>query len=115
MQKEIFYTSVTISPCFLVDDPDSRKVEQLLETLESIDDDCSAREIHFVKIASDGDNKEDDIFGIDKLPKLVYFKDKIPNMYEGKKSKALFFVTYNKNISVSCGVLIWIKSVSFEL
>ena len=86
MQKEIFYTSVTISPCFLVDDPDSRKVEQLLETLESIDDDCAAREIHFVKFADDEENKEHDRrFGIANLPKLIYFKNNLPNMYEGKK------------------------------
>ena len=66
------------------DDPDSRKVDQLLETLENIDDDCSLRGIHFVKVASDENDESNDIFGIEKLPKLVYFEDNLPNMYEGE-------------------------------
>ena len=70
-----FYTS---------DDPDSRKVDQLLETLENIDDDCSLRGIHFVKVASDENDESNDVFGIEKLPKLVYFEDNLPNMYEGE-------------------------------
>jgi len=64
-------------------DPDSRKVDQLLETLERIDDDCAVRGIHFVKVAQDDKDENNDVFGIDKLPKLVYFNDKLPNMYEG--------------------------------
>ena len=68
----------------LLDDPDSRKVDQLLETLERIDDDCAVRGIHFVKVAQDDKDENNDVFGIDKLPKLVYFNDKLPNMYEGR-------------------------------
>ena len=72
------------NPLILLDDPDSRKVDQLLETLERIDDDCAVRGIHFVKVAQDDKDENNDVFGIDKLPKLVYFNDKLPNMYEGK-------------------------------
>ena len=68
----------------LLDDPDSRKVDQLLETLERIDDDCAVRGIHFVKVADDDKDENNVGFGIDKLPKLVYFNDKLPNMYEGR-------------------------------
>ena len=71
-------------PLTLLDDPDSRKVDQLLETLERIDDDCAVRGIHFVKVAQDDKDENNDVFGIDKLPKLVYFNDKLPNMYEGR-------------------------------
>ena len=71
-------------PLILLDDPDSRKVDQLLETLERIDDDCAVRGIHFVKVAQDDKDENNDVFGIDKLPKLVYFNDKLPNMYEGR-------------------------------
>ena len=71
-------------PLILLDDPDSRKVDQLLETLERIDDDCAVRGIHFVKVADDDKDENNVGFGIDKLPKLVYFNDKLPNMYEGK-------------------------------
>ena len=71
-------------PLILLDDPDSRKVDQLLETLERIDDDCAVRGIHFVKVADDDKDENNVGFGIDKLPKLVYFNDKLPNMYEGR-------------------------------
>ena len=66
-----------------LDDPDSRKVDQLLETLERIDDDCAVRGIHFVKVASDDNDNSNDVFGIEKLPKLVYFENNQPSMYEG--------------------------------
>ena len=67
-----------------IDDPDSRKVDQLLETLERIDDDCAVRGIHFVKVASDDNDNSNDVFGIEKLPKLVYFENNQPSMYEGE-------------------------------
>ena len=57
-----------------------------MESLERIDDDCAVRGIHFVKIANDGSDNNNDMFGIDKLPKLVYFKDNLPNMYKGRNS-----------------------------
>jgi hypothetical protein len=52
--------------------------------LERIDDDCAVRGIHFVKIAADDKDDNNDMFGIKKLPKLVYFEDNLPNMYEGR-------------------------------
>ena len=54
--------------------------------MERIDDDCAVRGIHFVKIAGDDKDDNNDMFGIEKLPKLVYFKDNLPNMYEGRRS-----------------------------
>ena len=57
-----------------------------MESLERIDDDCAVRGIHFVKIANDGSDNNNDMFGIDKLPKLVYFKENLPNMYEGREN-----------------------------
>ena len=79
------YELIILRCCFHAsDDPDSRKVDQLLETLERIDDDCAVRGIHFVKVASDDKDESNDVFGIEKLPKLVYFEDKLPSMYEGE-------------------------------
>ena len=52
--------------------------------MERIDDDCAVRGIHFVKVASDDNDNSNDVFGIEKLPKLVYFENNQPSMYEGE-------------------------------
>lgn len=51
-----------------------------LKDLESIDDDCSRNGIEFVKTEDKRAARE---FGIDNLPELVYFKSRIPNLYDG--------------------------------
>jgi len=48
--------------------------------MEKIDDDCSSRDIQFVK-TSEPESVE--AYGIQKLPALVFFKQEIPNLYEG--------------------------------
>jgi len=59
------------------DDEDSM---QVLDDLETIDDDCDKHGIQFVKIDDDSAAKE---FGIDEVPALVYFEKGIPNVYDG--------------------------------
>ena len=93
-------------PLILLDDPDSRKVDQLLETLERIDDDCAVRGIHFVKVAQDDKDENNDVFGIDKLPKLVYFNDKLPNMYEGRMCTIYL---YSHIYLIRCNMCLFIK------
>lgn len=52
----------------------------MLEELENIDDECDALGITFVKI----DNPEEAVeYGINKVPKLIYFEKGIPTIYEG--------------------------------
>ena len=63
------------------DDPEARKLDQLLEKMETIDDDCSKRDISFVKTA---EKEAIEVYGIAKLPSLVFFKQDIPNLYEGE-------------------------------
>ncbi len=70
-----------MSKCTLLDDGDSRKADQLLETLERIDDECDSKGIHFVKVKESGAGKA---YGIDVLPKLVFFKNELPNLFEGE-------------------------------
>ena len=70
-----------------LDDPEYRKLEQLLESMETIDDDCSSRDISFVK-TSEQDAIE--AYGISKLPALVFFKQDIPNLYEGNVEDLIF-------------------------
>ncbi|XP_066601595.1 uncharacterized protein hlk isoform X2 [Prorops nasuta] len=53
---------------------------RILNELENIDDDLEKEGIVIVRMDNDAEAKE---FGIDHLPTLVYFEDKIPAIYEG--------------------------------
>jgi hypothetical protein len=55
-----------------------------LAELENIDDECDQLGIQFVKIDNVDEAKE---YGIDKLPKLIYFEKGIPTIYEGNLEK----------------------------
>jgi hypothetical protein len=55
-----------------------------LAELENIDDECDQLGIAFVKIDNTDEAKE---YGIDKVPKLVYFEKGIPTIYEGNLEK----------------------------
>ncbi|CAN8017692.1 unnamed protein product, partial [Ixodes persulcatus] len=62
-------------------DKDDKASAEVLAELENIDDDLDKHQVPFVKIDDDSVAKD---FGIlDELPALVYFEDKIPNVYEG--------------------------------
>jgi hypothetical protein len=80
-------TQLHKSTFHFADDPDSRKLEQLLEKMETIDDDCSNRDISFVKTA---EKEAIEAYGIAKLPSLVFFKQ-VYNVI-----KLFSFVTDNK-------------------
>ncbi|XP_055374125.1 uncharacterized protein LOC129607269 isoform X7 [Condylostylus longicornis] len=61
-------------------DNNDKKSQKVLSELENIDDECDALGITFVKI----DNPEEALeYGIDKVPKLIYFEKGIPTIYEG--------------------------------
>lgn len=62
------------------DDNDDEDSMQVLEELETIDDDCDKHGIQFVKIDDADVAKE---FGIDEIPSIVYFEKQIPNLYDG--------------------------------
>ena len=53
-----------------------------MEILEDIDDDCDVHGVHFVKISDPAAAYH---FGISSMPTLVYFKNKVPNIFEGNK------------------------------
>ena len=56
-------------------------MEATLEILETIDDDCDVHGVHFVKISDPAAAYH---FGVSSLPTLVYFKNKLPNVFEGE-------------------------------
>ncbi|XP_013108155.1 uncharacterized protein LOC106087600 isoform X3 [Stomoxys calcitrans] len=61
-------------------DNNDEKSERVLEELENIDDECDQLGITFVKM----DNAEEAIeYGIESVPKLIYFEKGIPTIYEG--------------------------------
>lgn len=70
---------------FFADKKGDKKSEQVLHELENIDDEADALDIDFVKVC-DPDVIETEDFA-DDLPKLVYFRNEIPMMYEGEQVK----------------------------
>lgn len=74
-----------------------KKSEKVLQELENIDDEADALDINFVKV-SDPDVIETEDFA-DDLPKLVFFRNEIPLMYEGDltdEETVLKWLTSNK-------------------
>ncbi|KAG7154498.1 disulfide-isomerase-like 2 [Homarus americanus] len=70
-------------PYIFEDDKDDAEDHEVLAELESIDDDCEQAGVPFVKIDNDAEAKE---YGIEDLPTLVYFENRIPSIYEGDLS-----------------------------
>ncbi|KAK0084875.1 hypothetical protein PV325_006196 [Microctonus aethiopoides] len=61
-------------------DKEDKQNMRILNELENIDDDLEKEGIVMVRMDNEAEAKD---FGIDHLPTLVYFEDKIPAMYEG--------------------------------
>ncbi|XP_021927616.1 uncharacterized protein LOC110833625 isoform X10 [Zootermopsis nevadensis] len=61
-------------------DKDSKQDIRILNEIENIDDDLEKEGIVIVRIDNDAEAKE---YGIDHLPALIYFEDKLPAIYEG--------------------------------
>lgn len=62
------------------DDKDDKQDIRVLNELENIDDELEKEGIVIVRIDNADEAKE---YGLDHLPALVYFEDKIPAIYEG--------------------------------
>ncbi|XP_017305329.1 uncharacterized protein LOC103525042 [Diaphorina citri] len=61
-------------------DKDDKQDIRVLNELENIDDELEKEGIVIVRLDNDAEAKE---YGIDHLPTLVYFENKIPALYEG--------------------------------
>uniref|UniRef100_A0A2S2PW44 Protein disulfide-isomerase n=1 Tax=Sipha flava TaxID=143950 RepID=A0A2S2PW44_9HEMI len=61
-------------------DKDDREDIRILNELENIDDELDKEGIVIVRLDDENEAKE---YGIDHLPTLVYFENKIPAIYEG--------------------------------
>lgn len=77
-------TDISIFLFFLftkLDDNNDDESQNVLAELENIDDECDSLGITFVKIDNADEAQE---YGIDSVPKLLYFEKGIPTVYEGK-------------------------------
>lgn len=63
------------------DDKEDKQDIRVLNELENIDDDLDKEGIVMVRLDNAEEAKQ---YGIDHLPTLVYFENKIPAIYEGK-------------------------------
>ncbi|XP_015123267.1 uncharacterized protein LOC107045483 isoform X2 [Diachasma alloeum] len=61
-------------------DKEDKQNMRILNELENIDDELEKEGIVILRIDNDAEAKE---YGIDHLPTLIYFEDKIPAIYEG--------------------------------
>jgi len=64
----------------LTDDKDDKQDMRILNELENIDDELEKEGIVIVRIDNAAEAKE---YGLDHLPALIYFENKIPALYEG--------------------------------
>ncbi|KAH0944656.1 hypothetical protein HN011_000585 [Eciton burchellii] len=78
MMEKLVDTSAYIAVLFY--DKDDKQDIRILNELENIDDELEKEGIVIVRIDNDAEAKE---YGIDHLPTLMYFEDKIPAIYEG--------------------------------
>ena len=65
---------------WFIDDKEDKQNMRILNELENIDDDLEKAGIVIIRMDNEAEAKD---FGIDHLPTLVYFEDKIPAIYEG--------------------------------
>jgi hypothetical protein len=65
---------------FIIDEHDSAESDVVLENLEKIDGETDNLDIPFVKM---GDPRYARKWGVTKLPSVVYFRKRFPNIYRG--------------------------------
>ena len=64
----------------IIDDKDDKQDIRVLNEMENIDDDLEREGIVMIRIDNAEEAKE---YGLDHLPAMVYFENKIPAIYEG--------------------------------
>ncbi|KAJ8675217.1 hypothetical protein QAD02_011003, partial [Eretmocerus hayati] len=78
MMEKLIETTPYLAVLFY--DKDDKQDIRILNELENIDDELAKEGIIIIRVDNDAEAKE---YGIDHLPTLVYFEDKIPALYEG--------------------------------
>lgn len=91
--ERVYMPSVPQNSSFVLDKEGDKECEKVLAELENIDDEADALDINFVKV-SDPDVLETEDFA-DELPKLVYFRNEIPLMYDGERICICSHIAYH--------------------
>lgn len=65
---------------YITDDKDDKQDIRVLNEMENIDDDLEREGIIIIRLDNIAEAKE---YGLDHLPAMVYFENKIPAIYEG--------------------------------
>ena len=77
-----FWCNIYIVSFIIIIDTDKcKKCDKAILHLEEIDDDADQNKIGFVKISDKNLAYE---YGLENLPALVYYRKKIPIVYDGK-------------------------------
>lgn len=74
-----YFNEILIS-IFIIDERDLEESDAVLEKLEKIDGETDNLDIPFVKM---GDPRYARKWGVTKLPSVVYFRKRFPNIYRG--------------------------------
>ena len=83
--------------CFSSDDKDDKQDIRVLNEMENIDDDLEREGIIIIRLDNAEEAKE---YGLDHLPAMVYFENKIPAIYEGdlmNEDEVLEWLVLQKN------------------
>lgn len=75
----------------LVDDRDEAESMDLIDILETVDDELDKQDILMVKLS---DHREAEEWGIDDTPAIVYFENGIPFLFEGNHKKSTYDRTF---------------------
>ena len=92
---------------FITDEQDLDESAEVLEILEKIDGETDNLDIPFVKM---GDPRYARKWGVTKLPSVVYFRKRFPNIYRGK-NRQFTFMLYVKLSLNSEGNFITFKTI----
>ena len=85
--SNIWYCPSSLQLTLLTDDEDCAECEVVLEALEEIDDEADLYGIDFVK--SESQELAKNLAGVYATPALVYFRKKIPLVYDGGETTKL--------------------------
>lgn len=91
------YSQLNLSSLLLSDDKDDKQDIRVLNEMENIDDDLEREGIIIIRLDNADEAKE---YGLDHLPAMVYFENKIPAIYEGdlmNEDEVLEWLVLQKN------------------
>lgn len=97
LHQDADFHETKINNFLLLDDKDDKQDIRVLNEMENIDDDLEREGIIIIRLDNADEAKE---YGLDHLPAMVYFENKIPAIYEGdlmNEDEVLEWLVLQKN------------------